>query len=222
MLFAALVVAQGLLVLEFLQQLLVNLLAVAETLANPFELVQQESCVAFRLRDELVHDGVLDFYVLELQATRVVAERAENERAQVVAAEGRKQYQLAAAQQCPVHFETRVFGGGAYERHRAVFHGAEQCVLLAFVKAVDFVDEEDGVQKGLLHLARVGEDFLDFLHAACHGRERDEALLGLLADYVREARLAAAGRPPENHARDGIVFQAPAQKALLAQNLVLA
>ena len=64
MLFSAFVVAQGLLVLEFFEKLLVNFLIVAEVLANPFELVQQESCIAFGLCNELVDNGVFNLDIL--------------------------------------------------------------------------------------------------------------------------------------------------------------
>ena len=128
---------------------------------------------------------------------------------------------MATAEQSPVHLESRVFRSRANKRYCAVFHGAEERVLLPFVKAVDFVDEEDCVHERLLHLASVRENFLDFLHAACNCRERDKALLGMLADHVGEASLSATRRSPENHAGDGVVFKTLAQQALLSKNLVL-
>ena len=152
----------------------------------------------------------------------MVSQCAENERPQVLFAEGCEQNQLATAEQSPVHFETRVLRGRANERHCAVFHGAEECVLLPLVKAMDFVDEEYRVHERVLHLASVCENFLDFLHAACNCRERDKTLLGVLLDDVGKARLSATRRSPENHAGDRVVFKTLAQQALLSKNLVLA
>ena len=98
MLFAALVVTQRLLVLEFFQEFLVDDFAVAEVLANPFNLVQQEAGVAIGLRDKLVYNRVFDFHVFQLQSAGMVAQSAKNQSAQVILAERRKQYQLAAAE----------------------------------------------------------------------------------------------------------------------------
>ena len=206
MLFAALVVTQWLLVLEFFEQFLVNDFVVAEVLANPFELVQQKAGVTFGLRNELVDNGVFNLDILELESAWMVSQCAENERPQVFLAERRKQNQLATAEQSPVHFEARILRGRADERYRAVFHGAEECVLLPLVKAMDFVDEEYRVHERVLHLASVCENFLDLFHAASNCRERDKALLGMLLDDVGEARLSATRRSPENHAGDGVIF----------------
>ena len=78
MLFAALVVTQRFFVLEFFEQFLVDFLIVAEVLANPFELVQQKSCIAFGLCNEFVDNGVFNFNILELEAARVISQCAKN------------------------------------------------------------------------------------------------------------------------------------------------
>ena len=50
---------------------------------------------------------------------------------------------LAAGEQGRDHFERRIFGCSADEGHHALFHGAQQGVLLRFAEAVDFVDEQE-------------------------------------------------------------------------------
>ena len=155
MLFATLVVTQGLLVLEFFKKLFIDDFLVAQILADPFNLIQQESCIAIGLRDEFFHDGVFDFNILQLQTARVVAQGAKNQRAQVVLAQGRKKNQLAAAKQSAVDLKPWVFGGGAYKRHRAVFDGTQQRILLSLVKAVNFVDKKNRVLEHALHSAGI-------------------------------------------------------------------
>ena len=81
---AALVVTQRLFVLELFEQFLVDFFAVAKAIANPFNLVQQESRIAFGLCNQFVYNRIFDFDILELQAPRVVAQCAVDESAQVL------------------------------------------------------------------------------------------------------------------------------------------
>ena len=75
----------------------------------------------------------------------------------------------------------------------------QERVLLRFVEAMDFVDEDDGARAVLLGPFRVGHDLLDFLDPSEHGGKFDELRLGHVRDDLRQRRLARARRPPENH-----------------------
>ena len=45
------------------------------------------------------------------------------------------------------------------------FHVGEKSVLLRFVEAMDFVDEDDGAQASAGFVFRGGHNFLDFLYS---------------------------------------------------------
>ena len=108
----------------------------------------------------------------------------------------------------------------------------QQRVLLGLAEAVDLVEEEDG----LLAVAAGGaagalDDGPDLLDARGDRGELDEALVGGLADHVRQGRLAGAGRAPEDHRRraggaaaaladEAAQRRARLQQMLLADDLV--
>ena len=73
-----------------------------------------------------------------------VAEGLIGDESEVAIGEGEELEDAGAADECGVDFEEGVFGGGADEGEGAVFDPGEEGVLLGFVEAVDFVDEEDG------------------------------------------------------------------------------
>ncbi len=57
-------------------------------------------------------------------------------------AERREDHHAGPREQGGVQLETRVLGGGADQRDRAVLHDGQEAVLLGAVEAVDLVDEE--------------------------------------------------------------------------------
>ena len=63
---------------------------------------------------------------------------------------------MRAGEEGGVEFEAGVFCRGTYQKNGAIFHIGQEAVLLGFVEAVDFVDEQEGA------LAILAADFGGF------------------------------------------------------------
>lgn len=76
----------------------------------------------------------------------------------------------------------------------------EESVLLGFVEAVDFVNEENGVLGSEHELGFFGlfDYFADLGHTGHDGGHLDEFGVGVVGDDAREGGFAGAGWPPEN------------------------
>ena len=97
--------------------------------------------------------------------------------------------------------EGRVLGRGADQRHGAVLHVGQDRVLLRLVEAVDLVDEEDRAQAGTpVHLG-LGDDLSQVRHAGRHCGHGHHPCARLGGQQAGQGGLSAAGRPPEDDAR---------------------
>src|SRR6266851_1213619 len=103
----------------------------------------------------------------------------------------------AAREQRGVDFEGRIFGGSADQANAAFLDVREERILLSFVEAVDFVDEDDGPRAVLAGVVGVAHDLLDFLDAGENGGELDEVRLSDAGDDLGEGGLARTWRAPE-------------------------
>src|SRR2546429_6211677 len=92
---------------------------------------------------------------------------------------------LGAGQKRRDDFKGGIFGGSANESDMAGFDVRKEGVLLSFVEAVNFVDEDNGAVAGGRFVFGGGHDLLDFLDAGEDGAEGDE--LGV-RDASNEAR----------------------------------
>src|SRR5882672_666112 len=119
-------------------------------------------------------------------------------------------------------FERRILGGGADKDNVARFDVREKGVLLGFVEAVNFVDEDDGAVAAAGFLFGDGHDFLDFLDARENGAERDKFRTRQARDETRERRFSAARRSPEKHGAEIVVFDLNAQGFARAEKFFLA
>ena len=119
-------------------------------------------------------------------------------------------------------FERGIFGCGANEEDVAGFDVREEGVLLGFVEAVDFVDEDDGAQAGAGFFFGFGHDFFYFLDAAGDSAEGDEFAFGEAGDKARESGFAAAGRSPEEHGGEIVGFDLHAKGFAGAEEFFLA
>src|SRR6266851_956571 len=88
----------------------------------------------------------------------------------------------------------------------AGFDVGKKSVLLRFVEAVNFVDEDDGAMAGTGFVFGDGHDFLDFLDAGENSAERNELGAGQARDEARERGFTASRRPPEEHGAEVVVF----------------
>ena len=89
-----------------------------------------------------------------------------------------KDVDLCAGQQRRDHFKGRIFRGRPDKNDVARFDVRKESILLGFVEAVNFIDEDDRAVAGFGFQFRSGHDFLDFLDAGQDRAERDEAGFG--------------------------------------------
>ena len=97
--------------------------------------------------------------------------------------------------------------------HRAALHVGKEDILLGFVEAVNFVDEEHGAgavageaQGG------GGHDLAHFGHRALHAAQALEAGVGGAGDDFGQAGLARAGRTVEDDGRKPVGFDGATEK----------
>ena len=129
---------------------------------------------------------------------------------------------LGAREERGDDFEGGIFGGGADEEDVAGFDVREEGVLLGFVEAVDFVDEDDGAKASAGFLFGFGHDFFYFFYAAGDSAEGDEFGFGEAGDEARESGFAAAGRSPEEHRGEIVGFDLDAERFAGAEEFFLA
>ena len=113
-------------------------------------------------------------------------------------------------------------GGGSDEAHGAALEVGKEDVLLRFVEAVDFVDEEDGgfVAKFLPSsgLFDFGANFGDIRFDAVEGLE---AGAGALGDDGGESGFAGAGRAVEDEGRKAVGLDGATEKFSFGEDVLL-
>ena len=109
-----------------------------------FERAERDARVAVGEPDKRRHRFVVERDVLRAEAAFAIVERAPHERLDLVVAERVQHEHARAREQRRVDFERRILGRRADQRDRAVFDVRQDRVLLAFVEAMDLVDEEHG------------------------------------------------------------------------------
>ena len=150
-----------------------------------------------------------------------VGERAAQKNDNLFFGERFEHIDAAARQQRAVDFERRIFGRGSDQPNAAFFHVRQEGILLRFVEAVNFVDEDDGARAVLAGAIGIAHDLLDFLDAREHGGELDEVGFGHAGDDFGERRLARARRSPEDHRRGIVALDLHAQRFARADELLL-
>ena len=104
----------------------------------------------------------------------------------------------------------------------ARFNVGKKRVLLGFVEAVDFVDENNGAVAGTRFVLRGGHHFLDFLDAREDGAEGNEVSMREASDNARERGFAAARRSPEEHGAGIVALDLHAQRLAGTEQFFLA
>src|SRR5438445_7134544 len=187
------------------------------------ERVERDARVALRVGDQegarLGGEGQLG----ATQPALRVGERAVDHGAHLLLGERLEHEDARAREEGRDHLEGRVLGGRPDERHRAGLDVGEEGVLLRLVEAVDLVDEEHGrpAVPGELVLCLL-DDLSQLLHPLQDGRERDRVRAARGREQVREGRLAAARRAPEDERLDLPALQHLAQHAAGAKEVLLA
>ena len=128
---------------------------------------------------------------------------------------------FATGEECAVDLKRRVFRRRADENNAALFDEGQEGILLRFVEAVNFIDEQNGFFAEPPALFRLFHHLLDFFDSAGDGGEVDEIGFGAAGDDPRERGFADARRPPENHGADVVAFDEAAQNPAFSQQVFL-
>ena len=94
-------------------------------------------------------------------------------------------------------------------------------VLLRFVEAVNFVDEDNGARAVLAGAVGIAHDLLDFLDAGENGGELDETGARGIGDDLGQRGFADAGRTPEDHGAGVVALDLHAQRFAGAHQMLL-
>ena len=164
-----------------------------------FERVVGRAGVAVGERSYAEKNIVRDFDAFVAEAAFFVGEGATKKLDDLRSREWFEDVNLGAGEKRRNDFKGRIFRGRADEGDVAGFDVRKKSVLLGFVEAVDFVDEDDGAVTGARFVFCGGHDVLDFLDAGENGTEGNEIGVRQPGDDAREGGLAAAGRAPEKH-----------------------
>lgn len=152
-----------------------------------------------------------------------VREGAVDEGRDVLAGEWLQLEDAGAGDQCAVDLEVRVLGGRADEDDGAVLDEWEEVILLRLVKAVDLIDEEDGLPAiAAVVLLRAGDDLLEVLLAGDGGVHLLEVGLRGVRDDLREGRLAGARRAVKDEGAELVGPNRAVEQGARGDDLLLA
>ena len=189
---------------------------------HDLEVVEQLAAIAIARTHEQGRGRVVERDVVQLgRGGR--RERASEQFAQFVFGQRGEHIDRGARQQGRIHLEARVLGGGPHEDEQTAFHMRQQRVLLAFVEAMDLVDEQQGLAPALrTREFGLRHRLADVLHAREHGRQSDVGAAESVGHQARERGLAHTGRPPEDHRMRLVRFERDRERFAGAEQVPLA
>ena len=187
-----------------------------------FEGVVGDAGVAIGIGGDAEKDVVGGIEMRVTKAAFGISEGAVEEIDDLRGGEGIENVDLGAGEERGDDLEGRIFGGGADEEDVAGFNVRQEGVLLGFVEAVNFINEDDGALGGAGFALGLGHDLFDFLDAAEDGAEGDEFAARNAGDDARESGFAAARRAPEKHGTEIVGFDLQAERFAGAEKFFLA
>jgi hypothetical protein len=188
-----------------------------------FEYVEGGTGITVGKDSYLLQRVLVDDYGELSQATLFIFEGTFQDGQYLFFAEAVEGEDAAAGEKGGVDLEAGVFGRGSYEGDDAALDMGQDGILLGFVEAVDFVDEQDGALFGeLAQFASIFHYFAQVGDARGDGAERDEVSMGLAGNYFGEGGFSAAGWSPEDDGGNTVLFDAAAQGASRCQEMSLA
>ena len=129
---------------------------------------------------------------------------------------------LRPRQQCRDNLEGWIFGRRADQDDVAALDEWQECVLLSFVEAMDFVHEHDRSPSFAPQSLGLHEHRFDLLDAAQDTAERHELALSRPGDDARQRSLPNAWRPPKNHGSEFVGLDLPAEWLAGTDQMLLA
>ena len=125
---------------------------------------------------------------------------------------------LRPAQKRRVQLERRVLRGGTDQHNGAVLHMRQKPVLLGFVEAVNFVDEQQRPLPCGPAQARRLEDFSEIGNPRENSADLNELQIGFIGQQARDGGLSHPRWTPEDQRRQGTLGQHHAKRSVRTQN----
>jgi len=154
--------------------------------------------IAVRHGDQMIHCPVFELQGQPAQTALRVDDSALDNLSEIVFGQRFQHNYPAPRKERRNDLEGGVLGRGADQGEEPALHVRQKGVLLTFVEAVDFVDEENGLLSGLTVLGRLGDNLPDFLYAGEDSREGDKEGIGGAGENVGQGSLPGARRSPED------------------------
>ena len=183
--------------------------------------------IAAGKRDQVIERRLVEGYAaarsqVTCQAAFGIVERAADDGPDLLVGQRLEPPDPHAREQRGIHLEVGVFGRRADEGDGPVLDVWQQGILLRLVESMDLVEEEDRpgpVQRQ--PLLRLRDRGPDLHHAGHHRREGDELGADGVGEQTREARLAGAGRSPQQHRGEVPARDAASERPTLADEVTL-
>ena len=126
------------------------------------------------------------------------------------------------ADQRGVHFEKRVFSGGAHQHHDAVLHRMKKRILLTAIESMDLVHKQDGTRAVERQALLGGVDFpAQVGYGAADGRHLHERGLRGFGDDVSDGGFAGSRRAIEDDRADVVLLDGRTQPAARTHGILL-
>ena len=124
--------------------------------------------------------------------------------------------------QRPIHLKIGIFRGRPDQDHGAVLHEGKQIVLLAFIKAVDLIDEKNGLLS--IHAQRFlrrGHHLFHILFPRHRGVDLREARAGGVGDHPGQRGLSRSGRAVKDNAPQLVRLDRAVKQLVLSDDVLL-
>ena len=184
-------------------------------LGGDFQGVQEPPRIAVRALDKLLQGGRVDGPAAELALERPVRQLGKGGGIQWA-----QDMDAGAGQERRVHLERWILRRGADEHHGAPFHMGQEGILLRLVEAVRLIDEEHRRNAGVGLC--LGDGGAHVAHPGEHRREAGPTGAGGVGEELRQGRLAAARRPPQDHRCHPAGRRLAAERRVRPQEVALA
>ena len=179
--------------------------------------------IAIGRSGEMEESGVFDGEGHFAEAAEGIGEGAFLEIEEIFDGKGFELKDLGARDEGGVDGEEGVMGGGADEADGSAFDIWEEGILLGFVPAVDFVDEEDGFFLGVGEsMGGGGDDFAEVGEITFDAAEAFEAGAGGGGDNFCEGGFASAWGAEEDDGGDAIGIDGAAEEFSWGEDVRLA
>ena len=193
---------------------------VSAAISSEFKRLARVAVRNFREMPQRIFIGG-NFHVAE--AAFLVGQRALQKRKQFFFAQRAQFKNLRARNERRIDEEKRIVRRRADELDDAAFNVRQQNILLRFVEAMNFVNEQNRRLAGVFQaVGGGGQNAAHVGDVGFHAAQALEFAFGLARDDLRERGFAGAGRPVKNQRLNAVGFDGAAQQLSRRENMRLA